>query len=538
MVCQSETIRLLQEILNKLGPPQAETARYATRQPIGCQPSADIIPAPSAPLTDSALFVHPAPSAPSAGQKEPFQVFYEPLPPSEFDGDRSAGTTFWASCRSCIRYDPETFPDDATKIYWVMSHMTTGRAGRWATRELDREARNGRFRFPDWSAFSEEFRRDFLPLHFEAIAVNALETTAYYQGKRSVGEYLDEFLNLVEDSRCTDPRTVVVKFRRGLDRRISTAPAGPSVVDPDAWFSFAIQTEQDLASETTPSTPVPVDEAICTSAPSEEARCAPAAADPPTPTSVTEILPPPIEEVPHLPAPAKETPCTSTPSEAACCTSTSADAAPCSPVPVDLAVPVALPPASMGVAEPPSEAANPRGTVGCYPEGCPTRSDVRYVDKNNPETEVEDAPAENAALAESPVPRAIPPAVTRLPTSEEEPPLSVDPPALQTSSPVPLPLCNDRPAVCGPPKPDVSKDIQESQLPRLSWLSFREAPGPEAGESTREARVLAPRLPTEPRKSTRPKWARRLRPRKPGTPASSQCLPGGGVILPAPLSHF
>jgi len=195
MVCQSETIRLLQEILNKLGPPQAETTRYATRQPIGCQPSADIIPAPSAPLTDSALFVHPAPSAPSAGWKEPFQVFYEPLPPSEFDGDRSAGMTFWASCRSCIRYDPETFPDDATKIYWVMSHMTTGRAGHWAARELDREAQSSRFRFPDWSAFSEEFRRDFLPLHFEAIAVNALETTAYYQGKRSVGEYLDEFLN-------------------------------------------------------------------------------------------------------------------------------------------------------------------------------------------------------------------------------------------------------------------------------------------------------------------------------------------------------
>ena len=174
MVRQSETIRLLQEILDKLGPPQSETARYATRQPIGCQTSAiNVIPAPSAPLTDSALFVRPAPSAPSAGRKESFQVFYEPLPPSEFDGDRSAGMTFWASCRSYIRYDPETFPDDATKIYWVMSHMTTGRAGRWATRELDREARNGCFRFPDWSAFSEEFRGDFLPLHFRAIAVNA-----------------------------------------------------------------------------------------------------------------------------------------------------------------------------------------------------------------------------------------------------------------------------------------------------------------------------------------------------------------------------
>jgi len=58
----------------------------------------------------------------------------------------------------------------------------TGCAGRWVARELDREAWNSCFCFPDWSAFSEEFRRDFLPLHFEAIVVNALETTAYYQG--------------------------------------------------------------------------------------------------------------------------------------------------------------------------------------------------------------------------------------------------------------------------------------------------------------------------------------------------------------------
>jgi len=210
----------------------------------------------------------------------------------------------------------------------------------------------------------------------------------------------------------------------------------------------------------------------------------------------------------------------------------------CSPVPADLTVPVALPPASMGVAEPPSEAANPHGTVGCYPEGCPTRSDVRYVDKNNPETEVEDAPAENTAPAEFPVPQAIPPAVTGLPALEEEPPLSVDPPAPQMSSPVPLPLCNDRLAVCGTPEPDVGKDIQESQPPHLNWPSAREAPRLGVNKSTREARVLAPRPPTEPRKLMRPEWARRLRPRKPGTPVSLQCLPGGGVILPTPLSHF
>ena len=153
--------------------------------------------------------------APPADWKKSLRGF-QPLPPSEFNGDRSARTTFWMSCRSYICYNPEAFPDDATKICWVMSLMTSGRGARWAAREFDREAQNGCFRFPDWSAFSEEFQEGFLPLHFEAIAANALEAVCY-QGKRSVSEYLDKFLNLVEDSRNTDLKTIVVKFHHGLD---------------------------------------------------------------------------------------------------------------------------------------------------------------------------------------------------------------------------------------------------------------------------------------------------------------------------------
>ncbi|HEX9430528.1 MAG TPA: hypothetical protein VF944_09135 [Candidatus Bathyarchaeia archaeon] len=210
--------------------------------------------------------------------------------------------------------------------------MTSGHGARWAAREFDREAWNGYFRFPNWRAFSEEFQEGFLPLHFEAIAANALEAVCY-QGKRSVSEYLDKFLNLVEDSRNTDPKIIVVKFHRGLNRRISAAPGRPSDADPDAWFSFAIQMEQDFAAEANPSTPVRsgvvcqtpafIDEATCVSAtpeatfhsstPAEEASgdpasadrdirasalsekvgCSPSADDPSAPTPVSEAPPRP-----------------------------------------------------------------------------------------------------------------------------------------------------------------------------------------------------------------------------------------------------
>jgi len=69
--------------------------------------------------------------------------------------------------------------------------MKTGRAGCWATHEFEQEVKNGSFRFIDWLDFENEFRKDFMPLDLEAAAINVLETTAYFQGKRTVDDYLD-----------------------------------------------------------------------------------------------------------------------------------------------------------------------------------------------------------------------------------------------------------------------------------------------------------------------------------------------------------
>jgi len=107
-----------------------------------------------------------------------------------------------------------------------MSYMKSGRANRWVTHKFEQEAKVGRLRFINWDDFEDKFRKDFMPLDAEAAAINVLETTAYFQGKRSVDDYLDQFRHLIYDSGYTDPKTVVVKFRRGLDRQISTALAG------------------------------------------------------------------------------------------------------------------------------------------------------------------------------------------------------------------------------------------------------------------------------------------------------------------------
>jgi len=131
-----------------------------------------------------------------------------------------------------------------------MSYMNAGRAGRWAAREFETEVRNGRLCFLDWLNFEKEFQKDFFPLGAEAAAVNALKMTEYFQGNRTVEAYLDQFRDLICNAEYSDPKTLVVKFCRGLNRRISMALAGmpigrPSDRDPEAWFHLAVQMDQN-----------------------------------------------------------------------------------------------------------------------------------------------------------------------------------------------------------------------------------------------------------------------------------------------------
>jgi len=91
-------------------------------------------------------------------------------------------------------------------------------------------------------------------LDSESASINVLETTTYFQGKRTVDDYLDQFHDLIYNSGYTDPKTVIFKFRRGLDCRISTALAGmtygrPSDMDPETWFRLAVRMDQNRTAD-------------------------------------------------------------------------------------------------------------------------------------------------------------------------------------------------------------------------------------------------------------------------------------------------
>ena len=101
--------------------------------------------------------------------------------------------------------------------------------------------------------FKLELHKEFCPAHSDSAAINKLESTSYYQRTQSVDDYLDEFLDLIVESKYTDPETLVVKFRRGLDPQtqnvVATMMNGrPSDIAPTAWYEAARNMDQNRAS--------------------------------------------------------------------------------------------------------------------------------------------------------------------------------------------------------------------------------------------------------------------------------------------------
>jgi hypothetical protein len=196
----------------------------------------------------------PKTPAPDSASRTPTSRAPPPALPSEFDGDRSKGPAFLRSCQTYILLCPGSFADDQTKILWALSYMKSGRAAKWAARIFKWEEENvGYVKFLDWDNFRSEFRKEFCPANSDAAAINKLESTTYYQRSRSVDDYLDEFLDLIAEAGYTDPKTLVVKFRRGLDPQIQNVVATmangrPSDIAPTAWYDAARNVDQNRAS--------------------------------------------------------------------------------------------------------------------------------------------------------------------------------------------------------------------------------------------------------------------------------------------------
>jgi hypothetical protein len=136
-----------------------------------------------------------------------------------------------------------------------MSYMKSGRASKWTARIFRWEElpeNSGLPKFLDWEDFRDEFKKEFTPAHADSLAINRLESAAYYQRNRSLDDYIDEFQDLITESGYTDPKTIVVKFRRGLNPQIQNSVATmasgrPSDTNPEKWYEMARTVDDNRA---------------------------------------------------------------------------------------------------------------------------------------------------------------------------------------------------------------------------------------------------------------------------------------------------
>jgi hypothetical protein len=170
--------------------------------------------------------------------------------PNEFTGDRATGRAFLNSCELYIRLARSKFVDEPTMVHWALSFMKSGRASLFAHRVLKSEVRSGTPKFATWADFRTSFTAEFCPKNEAQLALAKLETSGYYQARRSVDDYVDDFRELIDQAGYKEGLAIVVKFRRGLNREIQDqiaqlAIGRPADDEPEAWYDAAIRIDEN-----------------------------------------------------------------------------------------------------------------------------------------------------------------------------------------------------------------------------------------------------------------------------------------------------
>ncbi|KAF5378067.1 hypothetical protein D9615_007647 [Tricholomella constricta] len=187
-----------------------------------------------------------------------------PSPPPTYDGARSGGRAFWNACQLYFSLTTGQFTDDHARISWVLSFMQHGRAADFVGRVF--QCGSVKRAFPTWDDFVSNFEKEFFLFDEVADAALILESTAYFQNGRTIDEYIDSFKALWVKADYPDGRHLVLKFRRGMDpklsKRLGSITTGrPNNSKIEDWLAiarsqdFIMRTEEDFHRRTPPTIP-------------------------------------------------------------------------------------------------------------------------------------------------------------------------------------------------------------------------------------------------------------------------------------------
>jgi hypothetical protein len=151
---------------------------------------------------------------------------------------------FLTSCELYISLSQLDFVEDQVHIHWALSYFKGRRAANFAKRIIWQKMQTRKMCFASWYEFRKEFMVAFCPENKATTVLMRLELDRYFQGKRNVEAYIDEFKDLVDLSGYMDPIAIVLTFRRGLnlttqDRIAESGTDRPQDRDFDGWFKAA-----------------------------------------------------------------------------------------------------------------------------------------------------------------------------------------------------------------------------------------------------------------------------------------------------------
>jgi hypothetical protein len=136
-----------------------------------------------------------------------------PGAPSNFNGDRAQGRVFLTSCELYISLSQSDFVEHQVRIHWALSYFKGGHVVTFTEQIIRQEMQSGKMCFASWDEFREEFMAVFCPENEATMALMRLESNHYFQAKRNVEVYIDEFKDLIDLSVYTDPIAIILKFR-------------------------------------------------------------------------------------------------------------------------------------------------------------------------------------------------------------------------------------------------------------------------------------------------------------------------------------
>jgi hypothetical protein len=210
------------------------------------------------PCRDRRLIVYTIPLVTGAPTTNPLPPVehrnrIKPSPPTEFNGDRTKAKAFWNSVELYIRLTPQQFESEYAMIAWVFSFMKSSRAVLFVDCVLRHEVCTGSPRFTSFTGLKLVFIDKFFPKNESHRALMTLETTNYYQGKRTMDEYVDLFKDLIDLAGYTEGVAIVMKFRHGLRRDIQDqiaqlANGHPADNNIHTWYSAVLNCTENIKS--------------------------------------------------------------------------------------------------------------------------------------------------------------------------------------------------------------------------------------------------------------------------------------------------